>query len=204
MKSIVIIASGPSLDLEQIDLIRQSGLDTMVINDNYKLLPTAKYLFAADMRWWYRHYDQVPAEIDCYTLAGHPEHLDKRLPGALSRLKGVDYTTEFGLYDDKVHHGGNSGYIGLQLARLLGYNRIILAGFDCQHTYGKRHWFGDHDSKYFTKNADDVKQWVEKFDLLAPLLYNDSIHVINCTIQTALTCFETASYIDALFEENQK
>lgn len=198
-KSIVIIASGPSLDIDQIELIKKSDLDTMVINDNYKLLPSADYLFAADLKWWYKNYYEVPDTIRLHTLKGHPQHLSKRLNGASQRLIGIDFTPEFGLYDDKIHHGGNSGYMGLQLARLLGYNRIILCGFDCQHTYGKRHWFGDHDPKFFTKNADDVDRWKENFDKLSTLLYNDDIDVINCSVQTALTCFRQESLVKALY-----
>lgn len=188
IKRIIIVASGPSLDDEQIKLIKSAKEHVMVINDNYKLIPEADYLFAADMRWWYENYHLVPKDNYCYTLKSHPEHLSKRLPGAAQRLIGIDFTNEFGLYDDKVHHGGNSGYMGLQLARILGYNEIILVGFDCQHTNGKRHWFGDHDPKKFTKNADDVENWVKRFDELSKLLYD--VRVINCSKETAITCFE--------------
>ena len=199
-KTLVIVASGPSLDDHQVSLLNDSKVDIMVINDNYKLFPNAKFLFAADMRWWYEHYRYVPDSISAYTLKGNPEHLGKRLPGASNRLIGIDFTHEFGLYDDKVHHGGNSGYMGLQLGRLFGYSKLILVGFDCQHTNGKRHWFGDHDKTKFTKNPDDVERWVESFGKLSKLLYN--IEIVNCSKETALTCFKRQDLLDTLNESS--
>lgn len=194
LQSIVIVASGPSVSQDQIDLILQHRdiLSCMVVNDNYRLIPTADHLFAADLKWWYHHYDKVPMDIECWSLEGHPEHLDRRIPGAKDRIKSVSFTRDFGLYYDKVHHGGNSGYIAVQLARLIGYSRILLVGFDHKHTNGKRHWFGDHDPKIFNKNADDVDLWVNAFDRLAPLLLLDT-EVINCSNETALECFPRSS-----------
>jgi len=198
-KSIVLIASGPSLSFGQVEVVKHFNPDVMVINDNYKIYPNAKYLFAADLQWWYKNYDMIDGDIiQCFTLKGHAKHLDRRIKGAYHTLNEVNYTSEFGLYDDKVHHGGNSGYIGLQLARLLGYNKIILIGFDCQHTYGKRHWFGDHKDISGSKNAEDVERWKNNFFRLSPLIDLDT-DVVNCTIESSLTCFREGNLIEELF-----
>jgi len=162
----------------------------MVINDNYKLVPEAKYLFTADMQWWYQNYYAVPEAIDCYTLDGHPTHLEKRLEGSSKRLKGISFTmcwSELSLADKKIHHGGNSGYMGIQLTAILGYTKIILIGFDHQHTYGKRHWFGDHDKTIFRVNADNVEKWVDSIDRLGYYLSGIGLDLINCSNETAIT-----------------
>ena len=187
-QTIVCIASGPSLTIDQVNHVRASGVDCMVVNDNYVMHPDARYIFAADMRWWYRHYNDVPKAMACYTLAGHPEHINKRVHGARDRLIGVSYDAKYGLYDDKVHHGGNSGYMAVQLCRILGYGKIVLLGFDMQHTGGKRHWFGDHDMRYFTKNADKVDDWAVLMDKWCyDAMAEGKVEIVNCTTQTALT-----------------
>lgn len=196
--SIIIVASGPSLTTEQVEQAKASHLPIMVVNDNYKLVPNADYLFAADLIWWYNHYDKVPEEIQCYTLEGHPLHLSKRIDGAYERLKGIDYTRDYGIYDDKLYLGGNSGFMALQLAKILGYTRLILIGYDCQHTGEKKHWFGDHDRKRFRKNAEDVELWQKEFDSYAPFFSRTGIEVINCSAETALTCFKRDSLEAAL------
>lgn len=196
--TIIIVGSGPSLDKEQTNLINGTNKAiVMVVNDNYKVIDNPHHLFAADLKWWYRNYDLVKYSTICWSLDGHPNHLNKRIPGAKERILNVLYTREFGLYNDKVHHSGNSGYIAIQLARLLMYKKIILVGFDHQHTNGLRHWFGDHDKKYFQSNAEDVEGWTNWMNKLAPLILQDT-QVINCSKQTSLECFPKMPLQDAL------
>lgn len=193
--TIVIVASGPSLSYPQVELIRQKivndGIDCMAVNDNYVRVPECGYVFALDIKWWYKNYDQTLPSQQLWTIDTVKQNFESFKKLKTSRLNGVEFVREFGVYDDKVHHGGNSGYVAIQLARILGFNKIVLVGFDHQHTGGKRHWFGDHDTSYYRKNADDVDRWVDNMESLA-LEMND-VDVVNCTIDTAIQGFRRST-----------
>lgn len=87
-----------------------------------------------------------------------------------------------------IHHGLNSGYQTINLAYHFGVSRIVLLGYDMQHTGGKRHWFGDHPKSL--TNADGIHNWVAGFSRLAKDLHQDGIDVINASPETALKCFK--------------
>lgn len=95
--------------------------------------------------------------------------------------------------------GQNSGAGAIALAAHWGARRIILIGYDCQHTGGKRHWFGDHP-KGTQGNAGSVEKWPAQFRALIPHLHG--ARVINATRETALRVFPMATLEDALRERN--
>ena len=93
-------------------------------------------------------------------------------PG-LSRKQGV------------IHRGDNSGYQAINLAYLLGAERIILLGFDQMKTGDKRHWFGDHPGHM---NVDsNYPACIRHFGTIKPEEYG--IEIWNCSRRTALNCF---------------
>jgi len=93
-------------------------------------------------------------------------------PG-LSRKQGV------------IHRGSNSGYQALNLAYLLGAERIILLGYDMMMTGDKRHWFGDHPGNMnATSNYAD---FIRHFQTIDPKAYG--LEVWNCSRRTALNHF---------------
>jgi hypothetical protein len=195
MNTITIVASGPSLSFSQVELVRQAiasdRTECMAVNDNYVRVPECGHVFALDMKWWYRNYDNIPLTAQLWTLDTVEQNFKNFKKMKATRLNGIPFTREFGVYDDKVHHGGNSGYVAIQLARILGYDKIVLVGFDHQHADGKRHWFGDHDMSYYRKNADDVDIWQDKIENLA--LELDDVDVVNCTINTAIQGFRRST-----------
>lgn len=88
---------------------------------------------------------------------------------------------------------GNSGAAAIQLAEMGGAERIVLLGYDCQHTGGKKHWHGDHPKGL--GNARAVDSWKVAFENLAKEL---SAEVINCSRETALECFPRVDLEEAL------
>ncbi|MDG3040445.1 hypothetical protein [Roseicyclus marinus] len=95
-----------------------------------------------------------------------------------------------------IHHGANSGYQAIGLAYQLGADRIILVGLDMQHTGGRSHWHGDHPKGL--GNAWGIEGWRKNFDALAADLEAEGVEVINCSIDTALTCFPQADLRDVI------
>lgn len=95
------------------------------------------------------------------------------------------------------NQGQNSGAGAIALAASWGARRIILLGYDCQHTGGQTHWHGDHP-KGTAGNASpkSVAKWPAQFRDLLP--HVRGAEIINATRQTALTIFPQATLEDAL------
>lgn len=79
----------------------------------------------------------------------------------------------------------NSGAGAIALAASLGAERIVLLGYDAQKTGGRAHWHGDHPEGM--GNAGSVGKWPGQFDALAKTLRG--VEIINCSRETALTCW---------------
>lgn len=161
----------------------------IAINDCWRLAPFADLLYAADAAWW-DHHQGVPS------FAGEKWTQDKgRGLAAAQRwnLKVVRSELRDGLSLDPqlIHQGYNSGFQALNLAVLFGAARVILLGFDMKATGGRSHWFGDHPAPLLRGSPYNL--FVAAFDRAAPELVRAGIDVINCSRETALTCFRRAS-----------
>ena len=84
-----------------------------------------------------------------------------------------------------LHRGGNSGYQALNLAYLLGAERIILLGFDMMIDRDRRHWFGDHPG--ILNRASSYHNFARNFETIKPADYG--LEIWNCSRRTALRCF---------------
>lgn len=192
--SVVILASGPSLTVEQCRDVhawrdRTPHCGVVAINTTFQCAPWADLLYACDATWWRAHVSEVRSvfrgelwtqDEAAYREFGIRRVESQRLPG-LGRRIGV------------IHQGGNSGYQAINLVCQMGVTRIILLGFDMHGT----HWHGKHVG---LPNTPDwlFKQWLKNFDALAADLERDGVDVINCTPGSALECFRKASLADVL------
>lgn len=199
-KTYVIVGSGPSLTKEQIEIARKARSDgkcqIIVINDNYLLIPDADYLFACDLSWWRRNYDKVCETVSLdtrlHTVEGVVDPLMKNK--VVKRYIEYDYVTR-NINDlkndpDVLYHGGCSGILAMELARLeditiMNHNiKLILIGFDFQHTNGKAHWFGDHPKGMI--NASNCERWVREIHDMMPYYKSMGIDVVNCSNESAI------------------
>jgi len=195
--TIVCIASGPSLADGQIEVVRQArerGVCRVIaVNDNWRRAPFADVLYACDERWWDRYLSDIRAagftgELWSCNRRAHARHGTLHVLG-LSK-PGLSHVPNI------IHHGGNSGYQAVGLAHQFGAARIVLIGYDMQRTAGKAHWFGDHPAGF--TNSPGVAGWVPRFDQLAKDAVRAQVEIINCTLETALTCFRRANIEDVL------
>jgi len=180
IKEAVCLASGPSLTPEDIAAVRawreaDDERYVIVVNTTFRAAPWADELYAMDRKWWNAHLTEVKE-----TFAG-------RLSTPLNGVKAAEHVTH-----DK---GKNSGYGALALAILRGAQRVILLGYDAQHTDGKTHWHGDHPEGL--GSAGSVARWPRDFER-AQRQYAGRIEIINATRQTALTCFPRRRLEDVL------
>lgn len=177
MRTVVCIASGPSLTAEDCALVRASGCFAIVVNSSYRLAPWANVLYAGDRQWWNYYGDEVrPMFKDCWT-ASH------------------DSAQRYDVRHFEARDFENSGYQAVELAiQHYSASQVVLLGYDMQHADGRRHWHADHPEGM--ENADAVHDWPDRFIELRDKFTD--VRIINATRETALTCFERMALLDAL------
>ncbi len=184
--TVCIMASGPSMSMEQAELVhawqlRQSSNKTMVVNTTFRLAPWATVLYACDARWWEVYHEEVAANFpgakwtqDKDAVKHGVNWIASQRSAGLSRKAGM------------INQGMSSGYQAMNFAYLAGARKIILLGFDCRVVDKQSHWHGDHPAPL--SSSIPVRAWIEKFDKLAEDLKQDTV-VLNSTPGTALECF---------------
>lgn len=89
---------------------------------------------------------------------------------------------------------GNSGAGAIMTAVRRGAARVILLGYDCQATAGRRHWHADHRRPL--GNAGSLPKWPDQFRAMRPHLAG--VEVLNASRETALDCFPRIALEEAL------
>lgn len=182
---VVVLASGPSLTAEDIEATR--GITTIAINSTIFSAPHADYCCAYDDKWWVKYGDEVK-EIGCKMIScsikAHTFGV-KRIPKTNSK----ELTRDTAICSSSGHHG-------ICYAIMLGATKVILLGFDCQHTDGKRHHHPDHPEGF--GNADKPERWIVEHERIAEGAKKLGVRIINCTRQTALECYERMPLSEAL------
>lgn len=163
MKTFVCIASGPSLNARDCELVRAAGLPTIAVNNSWQLAPWCDHLYAGDLAWWDAHIGQVPEG---------PKHWSCTRQ-AVAKY-GLNWHERYGAF--------NSGFRAIELAFLLGAERVLLLGYDCTVEAGS-HWHGDHVG---TKNPTEslCRKWNQQHCRL-----EQRDQVVNCSRETALTAY---------------
>ena len=184
----VCVATGPSLTADDCAKAAGSASQVIVVNDAYRLIPDADYLYACDPQWWKVHIDRVRETFSGKLYTQWHDDAGKEF-AAEHGLTALEGSHDSGLGLDKIHFNENSGAQAINLAYLLGAKRIILLGYDMGWSGGKSHFFGDHPPELTTGNHF---VYVESFTKLARDLKAKGVEVINCTRETMLYQFPRA------------
>lgn len=184
-ETVACIASGPSLLQEDVDQVHGRAR-VIAVNNNFSLAPWADALYASDYLWW-EHY--LP-QVDAAAFAGERWTMSESAAREmkLQLIKGPETSW--------LKRCINSGYHAIGLAKLKGAARIILLGYDFQDTGGRKHHHADHP-----KPMLNVSSWagrITAMNQLAHELKAGGIEAINCTRDTALTCFPRRGLAEAL------
>lgn len=181
-RTVACIASGPSLTQEDCELVHEAGLPTIVVNTSFRLAPWADMLYAMDANWWHEYHREVREKF-AGPLWGYA-----RVPHAygVTSTMGKIYPTGY----------GNSGSYAISLAVITKPMRVLLLGYDCQFTDGRKHWHADHAEKL--GNAASIKRWPYQFSLVSKYAESHGVKVINCSRATALGYFDRMNLEDAI------
>jgi len=181
-RTVVCIASGPSLTDEDCELAKASGHPVVVTNTTFQLCPWADALFAFDLKWWRRYHKQVERGFN-----------GRRFTASLVAgnygadvLLGVPWFRGF----------RNSGASAVSLAISGGARRVVMLGYDAGFDGGKTHWHGDHPADL--DNASSIEDWARQFEMLAKYAQRCGVEVLNASRRTRLTCFKRVNLEDVL------
>jgi hypothetical protein len=141
-------------------------------------MPFASALYACDQTWWERNKELWR------DFAGMKFTWSKQAAQSYGLLHAPGNTGD-GLGKDKLHAGGSSTYMAVNLAYFLGAREIYLLGADMQATGGKLHWHPDH--KGANPTPDALSKWAHRFVPLYEDLKSIGIPLINCSRETAMT-----------------
>lgn len=178
-RTVVCIASGPSLTSQDCELARASGYPVIVTNTTFRRCPWADVLFGFDAKWW----KQYQREVE--TFRGEKV--------SASRL-----ATKYGAHAAVVLGYRNSGACAAALAMSRGAARIVLLAYDAMFLNGRRHWHDDHPAPL--ENASTIGDWARQFAMLAKAARRRGVEVLNASRRTRLTCFPIVRLEDALLE----
>lgn len=142
-QTVACIASGPSLTVEQCEMVRAAGVHAITVNDSYRIAPWADLTYFADPKWfaWNRDREEWKAFAGqkC-TIWSSLFKVDDVEVHVLKNFGGEGLSFD----PTGIMTGSHSGYQVLNIAMLSGAKKILLLGYDCGRVNGKKHWFGDH------------------------------------------------------------
>jgi hypothetical protein len=205
LKTIVCIATGPSVTQKQVDTARDKGFTLYACNNAYQLAPDAELLYGCNYEWW-KHYWPEVKDLPCQKWT-----TNKRASVEFG-INWIAEKNEQGLSTDPnvIHHGHGSGYSLVSMAHREGADRILLLGYDLKYAAdydGKARDVGSGPRHYFGEYPASMQHWpsvsvvrgvhVELVELYRSIHKQGLVEVINCTPDSAIDCFPRME-IDAL------
>jgi len=201
----VLIGGGPSLTVEQVELVRQSavawGTGVIAINDAYRLAPFADLCYFADAQWWRWHKDQDGFRTFQGQLCSISDSREEITDSAVHILRNANGSghSSIGLSMDpaQIVTGRHSGFQALNIAVLAQAKTILLIGFDAREptSTSKAHWFGEHP---VPTPVEVYAHYRRSFSMVEDALKWAGVRVINCSPGSAINSFEHMDLADAL------
>lgn len=189
---VAIVASGPSLELDDVEYLRARVDRVIAINTSFRAAPFADVVYASDYAWWKHHVDEVLHTAPRAMRFTATEDAARDFPVTLwaheHNVDGLDVP------GSRKLRGACGGEHAIHLAHwYYAPRQIILTGYDMGAT-GDGHWHGRHPEGVV--NGADFATMRRSFPKLASDLAAAGVEVVNCTRNSALDCFRTARVAD--------
>lgn len=199
--TVACIGTGPSLTMDQVDAARERGMMLFGCNRTFQDVPDLAVLYAINEAFWAHYWFQGLCEYPAEKWTANPQVAEKY------RINYVREQNEPGLSRDPgyIHHGHGSGYTLVNLAYLMGAERIVLLGYDLRYApdyngfdreigSAPRHYFGEYPSSMQHWPKMQVVNGVhrELVELYRSIEEQGLVEIVNCTPGSAIDCFERA------------
>lgn len=192
---LAIVASGPSLKNENLDLLR-GRVKVVAIKQSYDRCSFADAVYGCDDAWW-RHRRGLPEFKGMKYSWG--DKACAEFPD-IRKIEIKDNLCDRLLFDEvgTVGAGGNSGFQALNLVVQFGAKPLLLLGFD-MNDHALQHWYGRNNWPK-ANNPDHLNfgRWRAAFTAASMQLKNIGIDVVNCSPVSSLKCFRRDTLANAL------
>lgn len=212
----VVIGGGPSLTLEQIELVREAHQAKQVrciaINDAYLWAPWADLLYAADADW----HDKQRRGIAKPVLGLTADDVRRKYESFAGLICSVENGDHW--FSDRVHvlnsrdfpirwagtmptsmdlvAGRSSLHQGMNIGILAGVVTVLLLGCDGQvPAKGMTHFHGGHERPISPEFWQEMQK---SFSAAENVLVSRGVKVINCTPGSVINNFERMELAEAL------
>lgn len=209
-KRCFIVATGPSLKIEDLDMLAAHGEICFSMNTIFKAFTETKwrpdYYFLGDFTHWANYKKdvlqmQVKEKFIPDSIIGEDDQEIMESVNIFHDLCENDFKTELLKFSDDFSKGSYSGatiiYSILQLAAYMGFSKIYLLGVDFNYVYGGKNNHFNKESK-----ADYEDHCVDEMLLAyrSAKQYTDvhDIKIFNATRGGKLEVFERVNF-DLLF-----
>jgi len=213
-ETVVILATGPSLNEEQVNQVKGKAR-VLTINNAYQLAPWADIHVACNDNWWdyYWKNDEVLRDMKADKWTRYKHQADE------FGISYIDSIVKPGLSKDQsvIHINKGSGPIAINLATLYGFKKLILLGHDMKFAKdynGKhkqpgstpRHYFGEYPkemqhfpvSKNSINNDGVIIGLISAYDGMVKDLKSMNVDVVNCTPGSHLSTFRKSTLSEEL------
>ena len=179
-----IVGTGPSLTeivLEQIKPYRKFG-----VNNAYQVCDLDVHL-ACNIEWWDTYHDDI-ASHRCDKWTWDHATAERYRINYIRGEWGDGLSTD----PNVIHYHHGSGPQMVNLALHYGCEVMVLVGWDMRYPPGeKRHYFGEYPAhlQHWPRTGPngEMEGLIKEMETIKPEDYG--IQIINCTPDSALTCF---------------
>jgi hypothetical protein len=212
-QTVVVVATGPSINAQQLEHIHEAHqrkkCKIMTINNTYQLFDTDIHVSCND-NWWDYYWKNDPRLQELEKTADLWTRYKQFAEN--TGINYIDSIVKDGLSKDPsyVHINNGSGPMGINFATLYGFTKIILIGHDMKFAKdydGKAKKVGSEPRHYFNEYPKEMQHWpsvkiglskpgvidglIQQYEKMIPDL--KGIDVVNCTPDSALTCFRMST-----------
>ena len=206
-KTFICIATGPSITEEDIAYVKSmkqqypDDIKIVAVNDAWRLFYDSEkqscqlldHLYAADDTWWNTYLEEINQCIDRDQIKlWIPVKKDFAKKHNMNYIKLYHGKNGLCTEDMALYSGSHSGYQAINLSYHLGAKKIVLLGYDMKvKDTSHIHYFGNHP-KGLRNSPNGYTKWVSHYNKLSVDANRCGLDIINCSRDTAITCFTQA------------
>jgi hypothetical protein len=227
-ESCFIIGNGPSLTVEDLDLLAKNNVDTFAVNRIYQIFPKTTwrptYFVSTDhimIKDKLSDVNDIPAKIKFIPLQ-NKYYLGINVKGAAyffrNDLRENDPPDGFSLdCTEQVNMRGTVTIDCMQLAMHLGYKHIYLLGID--HNFDKivtedgeviidpsvkNYFIEGYDDDVATEVSHNLGNTTRAYYDVRRFIDKTDVHIYNASRQTKLDAFERVTFEEALAQIQER
>jgi hypothetical protein len=196
-RDVYVIGGGPSFREEYIEFLENKLI--ICINTAFKYFKNPTAIYWCDDSWACNNLDALeshPCKMRFTSRFNGDGFITKNIKTTAGATV-LRRTGDFGI-DPNIDNvrGNNSGAHMINFLTNMKVKRIILLGFDMKIKNGKSHWHSGYG--YPLSNNVYTDLFIPSIESMAPAVKLLGVDVINCSIDSDLTCFRKEKFEDLI------